>query len=381
MSGAPIDLDHNGTTPVDPEVLDAMLPWLSGSAGNPSSASSAGREAKRAVEHARGEVAALIGAEPDEIVFTSGGTESNNHALFGLARMAGGRHAVLSAIEHPAVTEVCRALEENEVWALTVVPVDADGVVDPEAFERALRSDTAFVSVMHSNNEIGTVQPVAGIAELARASGIPVHCDAAQSIGKVRVDAKALGVDLLTLAGHKFHAPKGTGALYIRRELALPKFMHGAGQERGFRAGTENVPGWVGLGRACVIAGRDFEKNTRTMRESRDRLEAGLRAALPDSVVHGRDADRLPNTLSIGFRGVSAGELVEAVGERVSVSAGAACHSGAERISHVLEAIGADPEIARGTIRLTTGKHTTTDQADQAVEAVAGTVQQIRNRR
>ena len=284
----PIYLDYNGTTPHDPEVIAAMRPYLEVEFGNPSSAHWYGIAPRRAVEAARQQVAGLIGCEPGEVFFTSGGTESNNHAIKGMARalQGKGRHIVTSSIEHPAVLEVCRHLEK-EGFETTRVAVDARGMVDPGQVQRALRSDTVLVTVMHANNEVGTVQPVADIAGLARARGIAVHTDAAQSLGKIPVKVSDLGADLLSIAGHKLYAPKGVGALYVRQGLAPEKFCHGAGQEKGWRAGTENVTGIVGLGKACEVAARGLPDTMDRMVDLRDRLHQGIAGRMADVRLNG----------------------------------------------------------------------------------------------
>lgn len=372
-----IYLDHNATTPIDPEVAEAMKPCLGEIFGNPSSAHSYGSRAREVVETARMQVAALLHARPEEIVFTSGGTESNNHALKGVAfahRDRGG-HIITSAIEHPAVTEVCRYLE-GQGFSVTYLPVDSRGLIDLEALRRALTGETILVSIMHANNEVGTIQPIEAIADLLRGRGILFHTDAAQSVGKIPVDVESLGVDLLSLAGHKLYAPKGVGALYIRQGTRLEKFMHGAGHERNLRAGTENVLGIAGLGKACEVAKRDLEKTMTTMRHTRDRLHEGLRSRL-DVRLNGHPVKRLPNTLSVGFRGVDAGILLGRMRD-LAVSAGAACHGASVEISKVLRAMAVPLEYARGTVRFSTGKSTTIEDIDRAVDIVDSTVRRLK---
>ncbi|MEX2382186.1 MAG: cysteine desulfurase family protein [Opitutales bacterium] len=373
MRPRPIYLDYNGTTPVNPEVLEAMLPWLREEFGNPSSKSVLGIRAKDAVETARSEVANLISAWPDEILFTSGGTESNNHAIIGGARLGRkkGRHIVTSAIEHPAVTEVCRFLANEEGFEVTAVPVDREGIVLLKDIEAAIRPDTVLISVMHSNNEIGTLQPIGEIGRLARERGILFHTDAAQSPGKVSVDVRELQVDLLSIAGHKLYAPKGTGALFIRRGVDLPPFMHGAGQQQGRRAGTENVPGWVALGKASQVAARDLEEASTQMRAARDHLHESLQGIFPNLVLNGHYRQRLPNTLSVSFPGLGAYRLLEAMGDKVSASSGSACHSGRTTISPVLAALGVDEAVGTGTIRFSTGKNTTLDETKAACSVLS----------
>jgi len=370
--GSPVYLDCNATTPVDPEVAKAMIPFLEEEFGNPSSAYGYGIRAKRAVEDARARVAALLGCRPGEIVFTSGGTESNNHAVRGAAwaNRHRGNHIITSAIEHPAVLEVCRHLEQFG-FVTTYLPVDGTGLVDPEDVAAAVTEETILITVMHANNEVGTIEPLAEISKTARRLGILFHTDAAQSAGKIETDVDNLGVDLLSLAGHKIYAPKGVGALYVREGTPVEKFMHGAGQERGFRPGTENVLGIVGLGKACDIARRDLEKNRETMIRSRERLFSTLSAALGDTVrLNGHTERRLPNTASLGFRNRDAQVLLAGLFDKVAVSAGAACHSGETTLSPVLEAMKVPPEFARGTLRFSTGRFTTEEEAERAANRV-----------
>jgi len=379
LTTQPIYLDYNGTTPLDPEVIAAMRPFIEVDFGNPSSAHWYGIKPRQAVETARRQAAALIGCPADEVFFTSGGTESNNHALKGMARALKekGRHIVTSAFEHPAVLEVCRYLEK-EGFETTFVPVDAAGMVNPVRVREALRPDTILVSVMHANNEVGTIQPIATIAELTRARGIVLHTDAAQSLGKIPVDVRALGVDMLSVAGHKLYAPKGIGALYVRRGLLPEKFCHGAGQEMGRRAGTENVAWIVALGKACEIAARDLTANMIRMKEMRDRLHEGIASQLTDVRLNGHPALRLPNTLSLSFRDLEANRILEEIGLDVAASAGAACHAGAVEISHVLEAMHIPLAWAKGTIRFSTGRTTTAVEIDRAIDAVVTAVKALR---
>ncbi|HZT32971.1 MAG TPA: aminotransferase class V-fold PLP-dependent enzyme [Bryobacteraceae bacterium] len=374
----PVYLDYNATTPHHPEVLAAMRPYLEEHFGNPSSGHWYGEEPRRAVERARRQVAGLLGCRPEEIVFTSGGTESNNYALRGaaLACRDRGNHILTTQIEHPAVLEVCRSLERVG-FEVSYLPVDEHGRVRLADMEAALRADTILISVMHANNEIGTIQPIAGIAALARRLGILLHTDAAQSAGKIPVRVDDLGVDLLSLAGHKLYAPKGVGALFVRRGLGLVKLMEGAGQEGNCRPGTENVVEIAGLGQACEIAARDLETNAAHLAAMRDRLEAGLRIRIPDLRVHGHPRERLPNTLSAAFAGVDAPALLTALRDSVAASAGAACHSAGE-VSGVLRAMQVPPAWARGTVRFSTGRLTTPEEVDRAVEAVAEAVAQVR---
>lgn len=380
----PIYLDYNATTPVDPAVIDAMLPYFREHWGNPSSTHVLGKTAHDAVEQARQHVAQLLGAQPDEIVFTSGGTEASNHALKGsvfaklrgfFGRWARGAHVIISAIEHPATTQPCAFLKRLGC-RVTVVPVDGQGLVDPDAVRRALERGTTLVSIMHSNNEVGTLQPIQEIAALTRPRGVLLHTDAAQSLGKMAVDVNDLGVDLLTLAGHKLYAPKGVGVLYVRRGVTLEPLVHGAGHEGGRRAGTENVPYLVGLGAACTLARQGLPEATRKLRALRDRLWERLRAGLGERVVlNGHPEKRLPNTLNVSFlppggtgvSPVSGAELLEKVPE-IAASTGSACHEGKITQSPVLCAMGVPPQIGRGALRLTVGRFTTEEQVDRAAE-------------
>jgi len=375
----PIYLDYNGTTPHAPEVIAAMRPFLEHEFGNPSSSHWYGIAPKQAVEKARQQVARLLNCAADEIVFTSGGTESNNHAIKGMAAALRdrGNHIITCSIEHPAVLEVCRALEADGVTT-TCLPVDRDGLVDPTDVEKAIRPETILISIMHSNNEVGTMQPIAEISALARSRGIAMHTDAAQSVGKVAVDVRALGVDLLSVAGHKLYAPKGVGALYIRKSVQPAKFCHGAGQERGWRAGTENVLEIVGLGMACEIAGENLESNINRMQGLRDRLHQGLVDDLGNTcALNGHPEKRLPNTLSLGFKGLAATRILEEIGLDVAASPGAACHSDTVEISHVLRAMGIDRQWAMGTLRFSVGRMTTTEEIDRARAVVTAAVRKL----
>jgi cysteine desulfurase len=374
----PIYLDYNATTPIDPEVAAAMLPYIREHFGNPSSSHAFGVAARKGVENARRQMAELLNCSPAEVLFTSGGTESNNHAIKGAAGVHRGKgnHIITSAFEHPAVTEVCEFLAADG-YEITCVPVDAQGIIDVEALEKAITERTVLISVMHANNEVGTVQPIGEIACMAHKRGILVHTDAAQSAGKIPVDVSGLGVDLLSVAGHKLYAPKGVGALYCRDGVQLEKFMHGAGHEAGRRAGTENVIGIAGLGMACEAAKRDLAVSMDRMKRTRDRLEDGLLRAVAEVRVNGHPARRLPNTLSVSFRGVDAGGLLQSM-EGLAASAGAACHGNSVELSRTLRALAVPIEWARGTIRLSTGKYTTEREVDRALEIIAGTVKRLR---
>jgi cysteine desulfurase len=370
----PIYLDYQATTPVDPRVVDAMLPYLTTEFGNPSSSHAYGRAAAAAVDTARGQVAALIGAhEPGEIVFTSSGTESNHLALTGAAhaaRAAGrGDHIITTAIEHPATQATCDQLE-HAGFRVTQLPVGADGRVDPDDLNHALQPGTVLVSVMHANNEIGTLQPLADIATLTRDRGILLHSDAAQSPATVKVDVDALGVDLLTLVGHKMYAPKGVAALYIRRGTPplVPQLV-GGGQERGLRAATENVPGIVALGAAAAIAQAEHAADAARIKPLRDRLLSELAAALPGLHVNGSLTHRLPGNLSLTLPHTTAEQMMAAAPD-LAFSAGAACHTGHTAPSPVLTTLGLTPEQAARTIRIGIGRYTT----DQDITTAAASL-------
>jgi len=365
-----IYLDNNATTPIDPWVAEAMGPFLSGGFGNPSSTHAEGRKAKSALEEARVRVARCLGCRSAEVVFTSGGSESNNLAIRGVVEARGGGHVITSAVEHPAVLEVVLALEIEGRIALTIVGVDRFGRVDPEAVAAALRDDTVLVSLMLANNEVGTLQPVKEVAALCRERGVAIHTDAAQAISKVPVDVNDLGVDLLSVAGHKLYAPKGVGALYVREGIEIMPQILGAGHEQGRRAGTENVLLAVGLGIACELAQHEIAEEQERLAGLRGRLASRLRVGCEDLVEHGHPKHRLPNTLSVAFPGQDAYGLLDSLADELAASAGSACHSGATMISYVLQAMGVDADIARATVRLSLGRFTTEQEVDRAVELI-----------
>ena len=365
--GRPIYLDHNATTPVDPDVFAAMRPYLEREFGNPSSGHPYGQAAHEALEHARRQVAGLLGARPEEIVFTGGGSEADNLAICGVAFAQGerGRHIVTTAVEHPAVLNTCRYLQRRHGFAVTVLAVDPTGLVDPDEVRRAIRDDTVLVSVMHAQNEVGTIQPVAEIAAVTRERGVALHTDAAQSVGKVPVRVNDLGVDLLAVAGHKLYAPKGVGALYVRSGLTLEPLVHGAGHEGGRRAGTENVAGIVGLGQACALARKHLDEEMVRLRGLRDELWVRLAAAIPGLRLHGHPEQRLPNTLNIGVPGLT-GEDLLAAAPGIAASTGSACHAGRTEPSGVLLAMGLGKEQALAAVRLSLGRFTTDDDVRKA---------------
>jgi len=392
-------LDFNATTPVEPEVLDAMLPFFSTEFGNAASIHTFGQKSRAAVETAREKVAALIGARPQEIVFTSGGTESDNHAIFGVvlqpllqarsevegsvahgAVRSGeiGRHIITTAIEHEAVLNACQALEKEGV-AVTYLPTDQEGQIDLEELRRAIRPETILITVMHANNELGTIQPLEEIGRLAAEANVYLHTDAVQSAGKIPIDVNALGVDLLSLSGHKLYAPKGIGALYVRGGTRLRQLLYGGHHQRGFRPGTENVAGIVGFGKAAEIARKSLRETAQRVSTLRDKLEQGLLHRVPQSRVNGGAAPRTPNTANLVFPGVEGEALLIALDLRgLACSTGAACSSGAVEPSHVLTAIGLPPEDARASLRFSLGRHTTSADLDFALNVVPAAVAQLR---
>ena len=375
----PVYLDYNGTTPHAPEVVDAMLPFLQTEFGNPSSGHWYGIAPRKAVMNARAQIATLLGCNSSEVIFTSGGTEANNHVLKSIAgaRYTHGTHIITSCIEHPAILEVCRFMEGHG-FSVTFLPVDGDGIVDPSDVAAAIRPETILISIMHANNEIGTIQPIAEIAALARSHGILMHTDAAQSLGKIEVKVDELGVDLLSVAGHKIYAPKGVGALFIRDGVDNAVFCHGAGQENGRRAGTENVLEIVGLGKACELAETGLDTHAAHMRQMRDRLEAGLAEALNDIRFNGHRERRLPNTCSISFKDLEANRILEEIGLDVAASAGAACHADQVELSHVLSALLLPKRWAMGTLRFSTGRYTSNDDIDHALDVIVAKVKRLR---
>lgn len=369
MTQDAVYLDYNATTPVLPDVVDAMLPYLRDHFGNPSSAHARGRAGREAVDVARAKVAGLLSCEADEIVFTSGGTESNNLAILGAAEARPDRrHIVTTVLEHPAVAGPCARLEERG-WRIARVGVGSEGQVPVADAVGAIGPGTALVTVMHANNETGVLQPVAAIADAARAAGALVHTDAAQSVGKVPVSVWGLGVDLLTVAGHKLYAPKGVGALYVRRGTAIRPLMAGAGHERGLRPGTENVAFIVGLGVACERARLDLETEAVRVALLRDRLWQSLAAEIPGLALNGHPAERLPNTLSVRFPGASGSALLTAA-PSVAASTGSACHAGLEEAPSAIVAMGVAPQAALGTVRLTLGRGSTPEEIDRACVAL-----------
>ncbi len=371
-----IYLDYNATTPVAPEVFGAMRPYLEGEFGNPSCDYALGLAARDAVEQARGEVATLLGCTPQEIVFTSGATEANNTVLKGVAAHHGRGHIITCATEHPAVLAPCRYLQ-SQGFALTILAVDGAGRVEPDQVRRALTPDTILISIMHANNETGALAPMREIGAIAREAKVAFHSDAAQSVGKIPVDVEELQVDFLTVAGHKFYAPKGVGALYVRAGAGFTPLLHGASQEGGRRAGTENVPYMVALGAACRLARERLPGAAAHLQSLRDRLHDLLLAGVPDLTLNGPKQERLPNTLNVSFPGVSGGELMAGL-PQLAASLGSACHAGQEAVSPVLAAMGVPVAVARGAVRFSVGWPTTRAEVDQAAALLRESLGRLR---
>jgi cysteine desulfurase len=374
----PIYLDYNATTPVDLLVVAELLPWLNDGFGNPSSSHPYGQRAKGAVEQARAQLSLVLGCSPSEMIFTSGGTEANNQALIGtaLANSGRGRHIITSAVEHPAVLNPLKWLE-SQGFAITILPVDGFGQVDPEAVRRAITDDTILISIMHANNEVGTIQPLAEISAIAREHRILLHTDAAQSLGKIPVKVDELGVDLLTVAGHKLYAPKGVGALYVRNGVKINSYLYGAGHEGGRRAGTENVPYIVALGKAAQLAEERLFTESQRVRELRDHFLTRLNGLVDGVQLNGHPIDRLPNTLNVSFSNVIGAELLECTPE-IATSTGSACHDGCGELSGVLKAMGLTRGRGFGAVRFSLGRLTTRDEVDRAAEIVAERVRELR---
>jgi len=371
-------MDHNASTPVHPEVVAEMAPYFEEIFGNPSSIHGFGRAARDAVETARGRVGRFLGVAADEIVFTSGGTESDNLAVKGLARARGGGHLITSRIEHHAVLRTCQALE-REGFAVTYVPVDGDGRVDPGDVARAIRPDTIGISIMHANSEVGTIQPIAEIGAVAREHGVPFHVDAVQTFGKLPLDVHALKVDVLSFSSHKIYGPKGVAGAWIRRGVRMVADQHGGDHERRRRAGTENVPGIVGFGKAVEVRARDMAAEAERVRALRDRLWDGVRAAVPEVRLNGHPTERLPGTDNLSFRHVESESIVLGLDLKgVAVSAGSACTSGHVEPSHVLVAMGVPLDWAMGAVRFSLGRSTTAEDVDYVIQCLAPLVARLR---
>jgi len=373
----PIYLDYNATTPVDPRVIDTMLPYLREHFGNPSSSHRYGTQARAGIDTAREQVASLLGCAPDEIVFTGGGSESDNLAIKGVAEAYRdrGNHIITSQLEHPAILNTCRYLERHG-FRITYLPVDREGRVDPNAVAQAITPKTILITLMHANNEVGTIQPIAAVSQIARERGILFHTDAAQSVGKIPTRVGDLGVDLLTVAGHKLYAPKGIGALYVRRGVSLEPLIHGAGHEHGLRAGTENTASIVGLGAACELAAQTLDESIQKQTALRDRLYQGLCEQVKTVQLNGHLTERLPNTFNVSFVGLDSSTLLPAVPE-IAASTGSACHAGETEPSAVLLAMGVPRDVALGAVRFSLGRWTTEEEIDRAVEVLARRVNSL----
>lgn len=372
-----IYLDNNASTPVDPEVANVMDHTLRRHFGNPSSSHYAGVAAKTVVEEARLQVARLIGCNQEEVFFTSGGTESNNLAILGTARRKEKGHLITSVVEHPAVINPCRHLEDSG-FALTYVGVDKTGRADLDAIRRSIRKDTILITLMHANNETGVIQPVEEVAALAKERGISFHSDAAQSIGKIPVNVSEMGCDMMTIAAHKFYGPKGVGALFLRKGVGLSPILFGAGHERGFRPGTENVAGVAGLGKACEMSANFGAVRMSQMKTIADELYRGLLEKIGGIRLNGHEILRLPNTLNISIEGIDSFDLLERIKGDVAASSGSACHSGRKSPSAVLKAMGVPDTDAMSSIRLSAGKDNTSQEIEEAVEILVKAVKELR---
>ena len=375
-------MDHSATTPMAPEVLQAMLPYFSDKFGNASSLHSFGLEAKEALEESRGKVAALLGADPEEIIFTSGGTESDNLALKGIAYRSRekGRwnHIITTAIEHPAILETCRKLK-NQGFSITYLPVTREGQVDLEVLESAIRKETILISVMHANNEIGTIQPLEDIGKIAKEKEIHFHTDAVQTAGKIPIDVQKMELDLLSISAHKLYGPKGIGALYVRKGTGLDSIIHGGGHERNLRSGTENIPGIIGLAKAAELAQQDMMIESERLLRLRDRLAGLVLDQVKDSWINGTMAERLPSNLNFGFRYVEGESLLMFLDSKgIAVSTGSACSSHKLEPSHVLMALGLRPEECHGSLRITMGRSNTEEEVDFVASAIVEAVKRFR---
>ncbi len=374
-------MDHSATSPVNPEVLKEMLPYFTESFGNASTLYALGREARTAMENARKQVASLIGAQPEEVYFTSGGTESDNIAIKGTASKLKnkGNHIITSDIEHPAVEETCKYLEKNG-YQVTYLPVGEEGIVKVSDVETAITPETILITVMHANNEIGTIQPIKEIGALAREKGIYFHTDAVQSVGKIPVNVGDMNVDMLSISAHKLYGPKGIGALYIRKGVRIDPLLHGGGHERGMRPGTENIPGIVGLGKACQIAEDNLEKNMEYVSSLRDRLIQGVLGNIEQSYLNGHPTKRLPNNANFRFTGIEGESLVlQLDAKEINASTGSACSSKKLEPSHVLMAIGLKEVDAHGSLRISLGTENTPQDIDYTIDAIDEVVERLRS--
>ncbi len=370
-------LDHAATTPVDEEVLEEMLPYFTKKYGNASSLHSFGREARDAIERSRERVAELIGAESEEIIFTAGGTESDNIAIKGIAFRKGKGHIITSQIEHPAVMATCQHLEKKG-FDVTYLPVDKYGMVSPEDVENAIRDDTILITIMHANNEIGTVEPIEEIAKIARENEIVFHTDAVQSVGKIPVDVKRIGMDMLSISAHKIYGPKGVGALYIKKGTKIEAIIHGGGHEKGLRPSTENVPGIVGLGKACELAEKRMEEDMKRIQRLRDKLIKGV-LEIEESYLNGHPEKRLPNNAHFRFAAVEGESLILSLDDKgIAGSTGSACSSKKLKPSYVLMAIGLNEVQAHGSLRLTLGRENTEEEIDYVIEVLPPILEKLR---
>ena len=375
-----IYLDHNATTPVYPEVLEAMLPFYKEGFGNASSIHSFGREAKVALEESREKISKLLNADPLEIYFTSGGTESDNLAVKGIAwaNRKKGNHIITSKIEHHAILESCKYLE-REGFEVTYLPVDKYGLVAPDELKKNIKKETILVSIMHANNEVGTIEPIPELSKIARENGVYFHTDAVQSTGKIKIDVNSLGVDLLSLSAHKFYGPKGVGAIYIKRGVRLTPLAHGGHHEKARRAGTENVPGIVGLAKALEIANRDMEKEDKRLKNLSERFFEKITEQIPDVYLNGHPELRIPNTLNLSFKGVEGESIILSLDLKgIAVASGSACTSGTLEPSHVLSAMGVPPDLAQSSLRFSFGRSNTIDDIDYVVEVLPEIVSRLR---
>ncbi|MCD6147005.1 MAG: cysteine desulfurase NifS [Thermoplasmata archaeon] len=370
-------LDHAATTPVDEKVLEEMLPYFTKKYGNASSLHSFGREARDAIERSRERVAELIGAESEEIIFTAGGTESDNIAIKGIAFRKGKGHIITSQIEHPAVMATCQHLEKKG-FDVTYLPVDKYGMVSPEDVENAIRDDTILITIMHANNEIGTVEPIEEIAKIARENEIVFHTDAVQSVGKIPVNVKRIGMDMLSISAHKIYGPKGVGALYIKKGTKIEAIIHGGGHEKGLRPSTENVPGIVGLGKACELAEKRMEEDMKRMQRLRDKLIKSV-LEIEESYLNGHPEKRLPNNAHFRFAAVEGESLILSLDDKgIAGSTGSACSSKKLKPSHVLMAIGLNEVQAHGSLRLTLGRENTEEEIDYVIEVLPPILEKLR---
>lgn len=373
-------LDHNATTPLHPQVLEAMLPYLKGDYGNASSIHQKGREAREAVEEARATLASFLGTKPNTILFTSGGTESNNFTLKGITckNREKGNHVITTRIEHPCVLDTCKFLE-SQGFQVTYLPVDREGRVQPEDLKKAITDKTILISIMHANNEVGTLQPIGELAQIAKERGIYFHTDAVQSFGKIPVKVEELGVDLLSVSGHKLYGPKGVGFLYVRKDVRLLPHMHGGHHERRLRAGTENVAGIVGLGKAAALARQEMEKRFSHLQKLGERLYGGILKQIDEVVLNGHPTERLPGTVNLGFKGVEGESLAINLDlQGICVSTGSACTAGSLDPSHVLVAMGVPADYARGTVRFSLGYENTEEEIDYTISEVSKIVKKLR---